>query len=112
MAAHPERGRLLVGPLRKVMITAEDLGSSVSLTLGGEAISIREGTVPKPDLWIRADAGTLIDLPNVKLLAGLPSIADATGRRIVSKLARGEMKVKGIFKVGLLSRVQRLLSVT
>lgn len=94
------------------MVTAEDLDSSVSLTLGGDAISIREGTVTEPDLWIRTDAETLIDLPNAKLIGGLPSIADPTGRRIVSKLIKGEMKIKGIVKVRLLSRVQRLLSVT
>lgn len=112
LATHPQRGRLLSGPVRNVTITAEDLDSSVSLTLGGDAISIREGAAADPDLWIRADSETLIDLPNAKLLGGLPSIADAAGRRIVSKLAKGEMKIKGIFKLGLLSRVQRLLSVT
>lgn len=110
--AYPARSRLLSGPTRSVTITAEDLGSSVSLVLGADAISIRDGTVAEPDLWIRADAETLIDLPNAKLLAGLPSIADATGRKIASKLLKGEMKIKGILKLGLLTRVQRLLSVT
>ena len=112
LAAHPERSRLLSGPFRKVVITAEDLDSSVSLTLGGSVISIREGASADPDLSIRADSQTLIDLPNAKLLGGLPSIADPAGRKIVAKLVKREIKIRGLLRVGLLSRVQRLLSVT
>lgn len=112
LLADPRRQRLLSGSPRTVTISAEDLDASVSLVLGGGAISVSEGIQEEPKLWIRADAATLIELPNAKLLAGLPSIMHASGRKVLTKLVRGDMKVKGLTHLALLSRVQRLLSVS
>lgn len=112
LVAHPERGALLKGALKRVRITASDLDTTVFLTLGAGEVVVGDAAETKPDMWIWADAATLIDLPNAKLLGGLPSIADPIGRSVIGKLLSGKMKVKGIMKVGLLSKVQRLLSVT
>lgn len=111
LSAHPERASLLAGKLRRVVITANDLDAHVSLTLGGGEISIGAEPPTKPHMWIYADSSTLIELPNAKLMGGLPSVADPIGRAVTKKLLTGKMKIKGMFRVGLLSRVQRLLSV-
>lgn len=112
LTAHPERAKLLVGPVKHVRITASDLDTTVFMRVGAGEVVVSHDSATDPDMWIWADAATLIDLPNAKLMGGLPSVADPIGRAVTAKLLSGKMKVKGILKIGLLSKVQRLLSVT
>lgn len=111
LQTEPERGRLLRGPQRRVQITAQDLDADVSLTLGDDKAEVSEGRFEKPQLWILTDSLTLLDLPNARLLGGLPSIADKTGRDVVKKILSGKLKIRGIARIGLVRRVQMLLSV-
>ncbi|MCA1839429.1 MAG: hypothetical protein ABR507_10440 [Actinomycetota bacterium] len=107
----PARARLLSGKSRRVTISANDVDANVMLTIGEGKVVVGEGVHPDPQLSITTDSATLLDLPQAKLMAGLPSITDPTGRAVVKKLLNGQLKVKGIARVGLLTRVQRLLSV-
>ncbi len=111
LSTEPERKRLLAGKTKLVRITATDLDSSVSILLGDGRVQISEGRGPDPNVWIVADSLTLLDLPNAKLLGGLPSVADATSRAVVVKMLTGKLKIRGILRVGTLRRVQMLLSV-
>jgi hypothetical protein len=111
LTSEPERKRLLEGKAKLIRITATDLDASVSLVLGEGTVQISEGEGPDPDVWIVADSLTLLDLPNAKLLGGLPSIADTTGRAVVGKILSGKLKIRGILRVGTVRRVQMLLSV-
>ena len=108
---NPTRSKLLGGRERSVRITASDLDTDVGLQLGSGHIQISSAIPRRPHLWILTDSATLLDLPNAKLLGGLPSLTDSTGRRIAKKMLLGELKVMGMFRVPLLSKVQRLLSV-
>jgi hypothetical protein len=111
LQSEPERARFLKGPQRSVQITAEDLDSDVSLVLGIERVEVADGKTEKPHVWIRTDSLTLLDLPNAKLFGGLPSITDATGRDVIRKMLSGRLKIKGMMRIGLVRRVQMLLSV-
>jgi hypothetical protein len=111
LIANPSRSKLLVGRDRHVRITASDLDTDVGLHLGGGRVRITQEIPRRPQLWILTDSATLLDLPNAKVLAGLPSIVDETGRKIAMKILLGHLKVRGIFRLPLLSKVQRLLSV-
>ena len=111
LISNPDRSRLLEGRPRLVRISASDLDAHLSLELGGGVARVSSAVSPRPHLWILADSATLLDLPNAKLVGGLPSIGDRSGRTVVRKILRGDLKVRGMFRVSLLSRVQRLLSV-
>jgi hypothetical protein len=111
LAADPSRARLLRGPQKRVGITATDLGAEVGLFIGDGAVSVSSAAPASAHLSIRADSGTLLDLPRAKLMGGLPSVSDPIGRAVTAKLLKGEMKIKGMYRLGLLTRVQKLLSV-
>jgi hypothetical protein len=111
LISDPSRSRLLDGRSRSVRITASDLATDVGLQLGGGRVNVSSEIPQRPHLWILTDSATLLDLPNVKLLGGLPSLADPMGRKITKKLVRGDLKVRGMIRLPLLSKVQRLLSV-
>lgn len=111
LKSHPRRTGLLEGKSRTVEIIATDLDAQVALTLGGGAITVASQAEARPAMTIRADSETLLELPNAKLLMGLPSLADPVGRSVTKKLLKGDFKIRGIYKVGLLTKVQRLLSV-
>ena len=111
LAAHPERARLLDGKGGKVKIVATDVDSQVGMTIGAGKVTISTD-VSAPRVLIETDSSTLLDLPNAKLLMGLPSIADPIGRSVIGKLMRRQFKIRGVFAgFALLSKVQRLLSV-
>lgn len=111
LISDPGRSKLLSGERRRVSIIARDLDVEVSLTLGEGVVLVSETSAEPPHMKIYAESATLLDLPNAKLLGGLPSLFDPTGRAVTKKLLTGSLKVKGMFRIGLLSRVQRLLTV-
>lgn len=111
LKSHPQRKALLKGKARTVEIIATDLDAQVALTLGGGTVTVASQADEQPAMTIRADSETLLQLPNAKLLMGLPSLGDPIGRTITRKLLKGDFKVRGMYRVGLLTKVQRLLSV-
>lgn len=112
LTSDPSRARLLEGAPKNVTIIASDIDAAVKLSIGDGSVMVGEGRHAKSDLQISTDSETLLDLPRAKLLGGLPSIADASGRAVVKKMFNGTLKIKGIHRVGLLTKVQRLLSVS
>jgi hypothetical protein len=111
LAAHPERSKLLKGRGGKVRIVATDIGTRVGIALEDGGISV-SSEVSDPKVVIETDSSTLLDLPNAKLLMGLPSIADPIGRSVIGKILRRDFRIRGLLSgFALLSKVQRLLSV-
>lgn len=111
VAAHPELEILLAGPPRCLAITATDLEAEVGLVIGEGECVVSGKRDPKAEVWVYSDSATLIEMPRAKLLGGLPSIADEVGRQIVWKMIKGDLRIKGIWRIGTLKRLQRLLSV-
>lgn len=112
LTANPGRARLLDGPLRRVSITAADIGAQVGLVIRDGSVTVTGERPAEPHLSIVTDSATLLDLPRAKLMFGLPSLGDPIGRAVTKKMLSGELKIKGIARIGLLARVQRLLSVS
>jgi hypothetical protein len=108
---HPERAALLRGKTRRVRITAADLETDLGVTIG-DGMAVVTADVERPHLWIYADSDTLIDLPNAGLMMGLPSLTDPIGRAVTQKLLSGRMRIRGMYRIGLVGRVQKLLSVS
>lgn len=111
LASHPGRAALLNGGVGSVTIRATDAGVETGLVFTGKGLRVG-APLPRPDLTIACDSGTLMELTAVPLRFGLPDPLDPRGRAIVSKLLRGSLKVRGMaLHLGLMTRLQRLLSV-
>jgi hypothetical protein len=111
LAQHPEREALL-RPMA-VAITAPDAGVSVTIRAAPGRVTVANGVVGSPpDLHVRADSATLVELSSVPLSFGLPDLMTKEGRAVNRRLLKGEIKVRGMWRhLGKLSRFNRLLSV-
>ena len=110
LQAHPERRELLKPGL--VAIVATDAEVAITIRLAPGRVTITGGVAGRPQLLIRTDSGTLMELSSTPLRFGLPDPSTEEGRKALSKLRTGELKVRGmVLHTGLLSRLNRLLSV-
>ena len=110
LSHHPERERLLQRAV--VGITAPDAGVSVTIQIAPGRVALWNGLHGRPDLHVRAESDTLIELSSVPLRFGLPDPASEEGREVTRKLLKGEIEVRGMYtNLGRLSRLNRLLSV-
>jgi hypothetical protein len=111
LANEPARGALLRGRPWRVEVIVVDAESQfvISITPGGVAITPADGA--KSSLRVSTDGETLIDLPEVPLLLGLPDPRRAGGRTIISKLLRRKLRIGGLLLHPLrLTRLLRLLN--
>jgi hypothetical protein len=75
-------------------------------------VEIANGVPGRPDVLVRTDSGTLTELSSTPLRFGFPDAMTADGRAITRKLAKGELKVRGLTShPGTVSRLNRFLSV-
>ena len=111
LAQHPEREALLK-PMA-VAVSAPDAGVSVTIRLAPGRVRLANGVAPpRPDLHVRADSSTLVELSSVPLSLGLPDLMTKEGRAVNRRLLKGEIKVRGMWgHLGKLARFNRLLSV-
>jgi hypothetical protein len=111
LQAHPEREALLKPSV--IAVTAPDADVSVTLVMSSGRVEVSNGVKGRPDLAVRADSDTLIELSSVPLRFGLPDNMTKEGRAVTGKLMKGEIKVKGMYRApGKLVRLNKLLSVT
>lgn len=111
---HPRR-RATFDRLRgTIAIEATDAGVALTMSfLGGELV-VHDGIQGKPDVVIRADSATILELSNAKLRFGLPDLATQSGRAVIGKIRSGGLKISGLglaLKPGFLVRFTKLLSV-
>jgi len=110
LAADPGRGRLLAGRTWRVTVVVAEADSCFTLTFGAGLLA-RIGTAEAAQLVVAADGDTLIALPEVPLIAGLPDPRRALGRALIAKILRRQLKVRGLLRHPvLLTRLLRLLS--
>ena len=111
LAAHPERESLLGRPATYAIV-AQDIDVAVSIRLGDGAVKVRNGVVGRPDVLVQGDSDTLISLSTVPLRFGLPDATKHEGRAVMKKLARRELRVRGLVRhPGKLARLNKLLAV-
>jgi hypothetical protein len=110
LANHPERERLLRPAV--IGILAGDAGVGITLGIKPGRVEVANGVVGDPHVIVRADSGTLTELSSAPMRFGFPDALTPDGRAIIRKLARGDLKVKGLSRhPGTVSRLNRLLSV-
>jgi hypothetical protein len=111
--SRPEKKRDFDALLARVGIFATDIDEGVTLAFSAGKLTVHNGLEPGRALTIRADADTVLSLPNLKIGAfGMPIYYDEVGRGVAAKLLRGTLKIDGMLThVAMLNRVTRIFSV-
>lgn len=107
----PKRRRLLKPG--RVAVAAPDAGVSVTIRFAPGRVWVANGLrrPPPPQLRVRADSATLLELSSAPLRLGLPDPLTAEGRRLLGKLLSREIRVAGLLLHPLmLARFNKLLS--
>lgn len=81
----------------RVYILAKDAETDMTMDFNKGTLVVYAGKEGKPDLEITTDAASLLDLANINIKMGMPYYFDETGRGILKKLLKGELKIKGMF---------------
>ncbi len=95
-----------------IAINLTDIDTAVTLVFEGGRLRIEAGMVGCPDLVIRVASDLVTDLSVLKIFGGLPWYFDAAGRKVVSHLLTGRLKIEGMFTYPLLlTRMTVIMSV-
>lgn len=97
----------------RVGVFVTDIEEGVTLDFQGGRLVVHNGLQTDRELTIRADADTVMQLSNVKIgFARMPNYVNATGREVVSKMLRGQLRIDGLLgNLTTLNQVTRLFSV-
>jgi hypothetical protein len=109
---HPGRWKDFKRLNADIAIEARDAEVTVTLAFRRGSLVVHAGVHGVPGVFISADSATVLDLSTLRIVAGVPNILDARGRRLVSKLAAGELRIRGLRRVLTLVRLTRLMSVS
>jgi hypothetical protein len=75
-------------------------------------LTIHAGIKGIPDLYITAEAETVMNMSNMRIKWGLPYYFDETGQEVFAAMTSGRLSVKGILKhFPSLLRLSRIMSV-
>jgi hypothetical protein len=111
--SRPEKKRDFDGLAARVGIFVTDIDEGVTLDFQNGHLLVHNGLQPKRDITIRAEAGTVMNLSNLKIgWFGMPVYFDGVGRGVVAKLAQGKLKIDGLLgNIATLNTVTRIFSV-
>lgn len=98
LTADPSLAKLLGGEPWAAAVNVPEAESEFTIVIGEGSIGVGVTSPQTPDLRITTDGDTLIALPEVPLLAGLPSPLAPSGRELITKLLRGELKIGGLLQ--------------
>ena len=106
----PGRRRLLTRPLR-VVIEVPDAAVRASMGVDDGQLRVRHGDDPSARVRVRANGLDVLGLATVPLWLGLPNVRTVEGRRVVSMLLTGRIRVRGLVRcLGEVRRLTQLLS--
>jgi hypothetical protein len=113
IGSRPEKRRDFDSLEARIGFFVTDIGEAVTLDFKGGHLLVRNGLEPGRDVTIRADADTVMQLSNVRIgFAGMPNYFDATGRQVVARMLKGQLKIEGLAgNLTTLNQVTRLFSV-
>jgi hypothetical protein len=97
----------------RVGIWVTDIDEGVTLDFQKGHLVVHNGLWPKRDITIRAEAGTVMNLSNLKIgLFGMPVYYDEVGREVAGKLVLGKLRIEGLLgNLATLNTVTRIFSV-
>lgn len=81
-----------------VAITAPDAEVELTIFFNRGSCVIYDGVVGKPHLHIITESANIMALSATPVRAGLPDPFDSSGRDLIKKLLKGEVKIKGMLR--------------
>ncbi|GAC1677936.1 MAG: hypothetical protein PVS3B2_20340 [Candidatus Dormibacteraceae bacterium] len=113
MLARPEKKRDFDVLVARVGIFATDIDEGVTLAFNAGNLTVYNGLEAGCTITIRAQADTVLSLPNLTIgVFGLPVYYDEVGRGVAAKLLSGKLKIDGmLMHIATLNRVTRIFSV-
>jgi hypothetical protein len=111
--SRPEKQKDFESLAAKVGIFVTDIDEGVTLDFRRGSLVVHNGLEPKRDITIRAEAGTVMSLSNLKIgLFGMPVYYDTVGRGVALKLLQGKLRIDGLLgNIATLNTVTRIFSV-
>lgn len=95
-----------------VALNIPDIEAAVTLIFAGGRLRIEPGIVGKPDLIITSSSEKIMSLNAITIKFGLPYYFNEAGMTVLKQLAKGELKIKGMFiHPILLTRLTKIMSV-
>jgi hypothetical protein len=79
-----------------IYIVAEDADAEMTMVFDNGSLTVHSGKVGRPMLSISTDSATLLGLANINIRFGMPYYFDETGRMVIKKLMKRELKIKGM----------------
>lgn len=80
----------------RIVIEAPDAQVTITLRFGGGKLVIENGDDPKARVRVITSSEGVFELSQIRVIAGLPWMADETGKGILKKFMKREIKVRGI----------------
>lgn len=80
----------------KVVIEAPDAEVIITLSFGDGKLMVKNGADPKAKVRIIANSDVILELSQVRMVAGLPWIWDEVGKAMLKKMFKREVKIRGI----------------
>jgi hypothetical protein len=111
--SRPEKQKDFESLAAKVGIFVTDIDEGVTLDFRSGSLVVHNGLEPRRDITIRAEAGTVMSLSNLKIgLFGMPVYYDEVGRGVALKLLQGKLRIDGLLgNIATLNTVTRIFSV-
>jgi hypothetical protein len=107
----PAKVRVLAAARGTVTIAVPDAEVEVGLRFGNGVVTVYPHAIPGSKIRIELPSETLLGLSSIPLLWGLPSVRTPEGRAFTKQLLRREVRITGLWHLGLLRQVTTLLSV-
>jgi hypothetical protein len=113
VGSRPEKQKDFDSLEARVGIWVTDIDEGVTLDFQKGHLVVHNGLWPKRDITIRAEAGTVMNLSNLKIgLFGMPVYYDEVGREVAGKLVLGKLRIEGLLgNLATLNTVTRIFSV-
>lgn len=107
----PGRAALLSQRTWVASVVVPDAESHFAIRLSTDDVSVLAEPQGNPSLRITIDGETLVELPEIPLLVGLPDPRTPPGRALIAKLIRRQVTIRGLFRHPVrLTRLLRLLN--
>jgi len=108
----PEKKKVFDNLKTRVYIYVTDMDLGMTMEFDEGRLTIHSGEVGDPKIAITTDSETLLELVYINIRFGLPNYFDETGRGILKRLLKRDLKIKGMLThVIALTKVTKVISV-
>lgn len=107
----PRKSDLLDRMRGTVAIRVPEAEVEVGLRFASGGVTVYDHTLDRSDVTLTMPAETLLSLPSVPLLLGLPSVLAPGGRDFAKQVLARRVRITGLRHLGLITGLNTLLSV-